>query len=184
MVVVAGAVALAHTQPMRAQAPQGFTLASPAGTDGGSLPIEYTCDGAGVSPALVWTGAPTGTREFAVLMSTVPRDGRTKWNWVVHAIPAIATTVPRAATSPGVSGRGSDGPRIGYQPPCSQGPGVKWYTFTVYALSATPTLPGRAADVTGEVLSQAMSSITLAKASIRLGYARPGGGRLGLLPPR
>lgn len=149
-----------------------FVVTSPVAVSGGSLPVEYTCDGAGVSPALSWTGAPEGTRAFAVLMSTVPRDGRTKWNWIVHAIPASATGLPRDARGVGTVGRGSDGPRMGYQAPCSQGPGVKQYTFTVYALSAEPALPARAGDVTGEVFTVAAAPVTLATASLTLGYAR------------
>jgi len=42
-----------------------FTLTSPAGVDGGTLPSEYTCDGAGSTIALSWSNAPSGTREFA-----------------------------------------------------------------------------------------------------------------------
>ncbi|HIJ82334.1 MAG TPA: hypothetical protein HPP76_11575 [Desulfuromonadales bacterium] len=54
-------------------------LASSFAVDGGLLPVEYTCDGTGVSPALSWLGAPAGTKEFALMMTTLPGDGTTKY---------------------------------------------------------------------------------------------------------
>lgn len=148
-----------------------FQVTSTAGRDGGVLPVEHTCDGAGVSPELSWSGAPAGTREFAVLMTTLPGDGTTKWNWVLYGIPAATTGLSRASTGIGTQGYGSDGPSPGYQPPCSQGPGAKVYTFTVAALSAPPVLPtGR---VTGLMLTDAIRPLTLASASISLHYTRP-----------
>lgn len=44
-------------------AASSFTLTSPAVIDGGTLPVEYTCDGDGSTLALAWSGAPTNTRE-------------------------------------------------------------------------------------------------------------------------
>ena len=49
----------------------GFTLTSPDVTDGGRLPVEYTCDGAGSTLALEWSGAPNGTVGYAVIMHHV-----------------------------------------------------------------------------------------------------------------
>ncbi|MEI8257645.1 MAG: YbhB/YbcL family Raf kinase inhibitor-like protein, partial [Deltaproteobacteria bacterium] len=46
-----------------------FTLTSAAFREGGVLPVVYTCDGTGSSPPLVWTGAPAGTVQFALLMT-------------------------------------------------------------------------------------------------------------------
>ncbi len=60
-----------------------FTLTSPAGVNGGSLPADYTCDGTGSTLALAWSNAPTGTKEFTLLMTTLPGDGTNKWNWVL-----------------------------------------------------------------------------------------------------
>lgn len=177
VIVLAACSGAASTATAPASGPEApasaFAVTSPVGLDGGTLPTEYTCDGAGVSPALTWTGVPQGTREFVVLMTTVPGDGSTKWNWVLYGIPASATGVPRAVTGLGTEGRGSDGPALGYQPPCSQGPGLKLYTFTVYAVSAAPVVPVRPFDVTGDVLSSAIASVTLAKSSLTLGYTRP-----------
>ena len=158
------------TQPT---APAGapFRMTSSAVTDGGTLPAEYTCDGEGATLALAWANAPAGTREYALLMSTLPGDGTTKWNWVMYGIPASVTALPRNTAGIGTLGVGSDGPQAAYQPPCSQGPGSKVYTFTVYALSGPPQLS--TSRPTGAVLASAVVPLTLASASLSVSYTRP-----------
>jgi phosphatidylethanolamine-binding protein (PEBP) family uncharacterized protein len=137
----------------------------------GRLPKEYTCDGDGDSPALSWSNAPSGTKEFALMMTTLPGDGTTKWNWVLYGIPASTTSLAINSAGVGIMGTGSHGSTKAYDPPCSQGPGDKLYTFTLYALSESPELPADG-QVTGEVLTDAISSITISKATLNLSYAR------------
>jgi phosphatidylethanolamine-binding protein (PEBP) family uncharacterized protein len=149
-----------------------FSLTSDAGVDGGTLPVEYTGDGSGISPPLAWSNAPAGTREFALMMTTLPGDGSTKWSWVLYSIPGTTTSLAKNSSGVGILGVNHRGTRA-YEPPASQGPGAKIYTFTVYALSASPVLPA-ADQVTGAVLTQAIASITLGSASLSLSYTRPG----------
>jgi phosphatidylethanolamine-binding protein (PEBP) family uncharacterized protein len=149
----------------------GLSLTSPAFTDGGTLPVVYTCDGAGHSPPLAWTGAPEGTVQFAVLMTTLANDGL-KWNWLLYGIPAGVTSLAESATGVGTVGLSSDGPELRYYPPCSQGPGAKTYTFTIYALSAAPLLSVPADQVTGQVLTSAISPATLASSHVSVTYTR------------
>jgi phosphatidylethanolamine-binding protein (PEBP) family uncharacterized protein len=151
-----------------------FVLSSDAGSDGGTMPDEYSCDGSGSSPALSWSGAPDGTTEFALMMTTLPVDGSTRWNWVLYHIPGTATGIARNGSAIGILGTGSHGTVMMYDPPCSQGPGAKVYTFTLYALSASPVLPASPGEVTGPVLTNAISSITLGRASLDLNHARAG----------
>ena len=73
-----------------------FTLTSSAFTDGGTLPVVYTGDGAGLSPPLAWTGVPEGTVGFAVMMTTLALDGL-KWNWVLYDIPAGVTALAESS---------------------------------------------------------------------------------------
>lgn len=152
--------------------PSALTLTSSAFTNGGALPASFTCDGAGTSPPLAWSGVPAGTVELAMLMTTEARDGR-KWNWVLYAIPTEKTGIAAAATDVGKAGITSDGPLLQYYPPCSQGPGAKSYTFTLYALSAKPTLPTVANQVTGAAVEAAIANITLAKSAVTVTYTRP-----------
>ena len=149
-----------------------FALTSSAGAAGGLLPADYTCDGTSSSPPLAWANAPAGTKEFALLMTTIPTVGTLKYNWVLSGIPATATSLARNTSGVGTAGVGSDGPLAAYQAPCSQGPGLKEYTFTLYALSASPSLAVAANAVTGSALASAIASITLATSALNLNYTR------------
>ena len=151
-----------------------MTLSSPVAANGGTLPAEYTCDGAGSTLALSWANVPAGTTEFALMMTTLPGDGTTKWNWVMYGIPASVTGLAKNSSGIGTLGVGSDGPQAAYQPPCSQGPGAKVYTFTVYALSGSPKFSVPASQVTGAVLTNAIASITLGSGSLSVTYTRGG----------
>ncbi|MEW6077846.1 MAG: PKD domain-containing protein [Thermodesulfobacteriota bacterium] len=150
---------------------QAFKLTSSVGTDGGTLPVDYTYDGSGVSPDLSWTNVPLGTKEFALLMSTLPGDGSILYNWVLYGIPAGVTNLAKNTSGVGLSGISSH-EAAGYAPPQSQGPGEKLYTFTLYALSGSPDLPGDPAEITGDVLAGAIASLTLGSASLNLNYSR------------
>ncbi|NJD32322.1 MAG: YHYH protein [Gammaproteobacteria bacterium] len=149
-----------------------FTLTSSAVPSGGALSAEYTCDGRGSTLPLAWSGAPAGTREFALLMTTLPGDGTTRWNWVVYGIPSGTSSLPRDAFGVGTVGVGSDSPTAEYDPPCSQGPGAKTYTYTLYALSGAPTLPASPSQVTGKVLADAIAPLTIGSASLGVNYTR------------
>ncbi|MEI7429585.1 MAG: YbhB/YbcL family Raf kinase inhibitor-like protein [Betaproteobacteria bacterium] len=164
---------LSPAQPTSArQSRSGFTLISGAGINGGVLPVEYSCDGAGASPALQWSNVPAGTKEFALMISTIPVDGATRWNWVLFSIPKSATGLARNTSGVGVLGATSHDLSVKYEPLCPNGPGAKLYTITVYALSASPALPDSPGKVTGAVLTRAINSITLDSASINLSYTR------------
>ena len=148
-----------------------FSLTSAAFQDGGTLPVVYACDGAGHSPPLAWSGAPAGTVQFAMLMTTLANDGL-KWNWVMYGIPASAAALAESTSGVGTFGLTSDGPNLAYSPPCSQGPGAKIYTFTLYSLSAAPTFAVPAAEVTGPVVTSAIAGLVLDSSRVSVTYTR------------
>ena len=156
---------------VEAATPLPFTLSSPAFREGGALPVDYACDGAGRSPPLAWSGTPEATAELAVMMTTVALDGL-KWNWVLYGIAPSVTSLDEATAGVGTAGLTSDGPALAYAPPCSQGPGAKAYTFTAYALSAAPALVVSADRVTGAVLTSSLEGLTLATSSMTVTYTR------------
>lgn len=149
-----------------------MTLTSDAGIDGGTLPVEYTCDGEGATVPLAWSNVPAGTREFALLMTTRPPDGSTRWNWILYGIPGTATGLAKNGSAAGVLGTGDHGTTRSYDPPCPKGPGAKTYTFTLYALSASPKLPGDPDLVTGPVLAEAIAPVTLGSGALNLNFGR------------
>jgi phosphatidylethanolamine-binding protein (PEBP) family uncharacterized protein len=152
-----------------------FTLTSDAGSDGGTMSAAYTCDGAGTTPGLSWSGTPAGTNEYALMMRTQPGDGTIRWNWVLYDIPGTTTRIAENSTGIGTLGTGSHGTVMRYDPPCSQGPGLKTYSFTLYALSGSPSLSIDPSQVTGPVLTSAIAPITLGTASLNMSYSRQTG---------
>ena len=151
-----------------------LTVTSSVGASGSEMGLTYACTqygGSAYNPDLSWSGCPSTTKEFALLMTTLDKEGILKYNWVLYSIPNTTTSLAKNSTNVGTSGLGSDGPTLGYQAPCSSGLGKKDYTFTIYALSSSPTLTS-GTTVTGSVLSTAISSITAASGSITLSVTR------------
>jgi phosphatidylethanolamine-binding protein (PEBP) family uncharacterized protein len=149
--------------------PSGFTLTSPDVLDGGRLPAEYTCDGAGSTLALTWSGAPAGTKSYAVIMHHIAPE-TIHWYWVLYDIPVDVTSLPKNVTGIGILGNNINNGRVEYSPPCSKGPGDKTYTYTIYALSAQPQLSVPASQVNRAVLLDAIKDITLTSAELDVIY--------------
>jgi len=150
----------------------GFTLSSPAVGADGKLPVEYTCDGNSAAPPLAWTGAPAETKGFAVIMHHVASPEDVHWYWVLYDIPADVTSLVINSSGIGTAGTNSVNKRMVYAPPCSKGPGDKVYTITVYALSGKPQINVPASEVNREKLLEAIQSITLGSAELKVTYAR------------
>jgi|CXWL01.1.fsa_nt_gi Raf kinase inhibitor-like YbhB/YbcL family protein len=77
-----------------------FTLRCEAFEDGKDIPSEYTCEGANVSPELTWSGAPGGTRSFALVVDDPdapdPQAPRVRWvHWVLYNLPAELMRLPK-----------------------------------------------------------------------------------------
>ena len=153
-------------------ATSAFVLTSPAVTEGGALPAEYTCDGDSSTLALQWSGAPAGTQSYAVIMHHLDPEGVIKWYWILYDIPATVDALPKNVTGIGALGNNYVHSSQGYAPPCSIGPGPKTYTYTVYALSAPPQITVAPGDVNRDVLMAAMSDRTLASADLNVVYTR------------
>lgn len=154
-----------------------LTLTSPDFIANGRLPISYTCDGSSQPPSLEWSGTPTGTKSLALIMNTVPGPTRPGEEenpnhayFILFNIPPDKTSA-KPGSYPGTIGMNFKEKIPGYTSPCSQGPGEKKYTFTLYALSAMISLqPLQASEV--EVL-KAIKDIQLGKAELNTYYARP-----------
>lgn len=72
--------------------PMTFSLTSPAFSTESSIPSQFTCDGENISPPLNWSGAPKGTKSFALIVDDPdapdPAQPKTVWShWVVYNIP-------------------------------------------------------------------------------------------------
>lgn len=152
-------------------AAQVFVLSSPVMKDGGAFPRVFTCDGESKSPPLTWSGAPAGTKSFAVIMDHQPGPGDWHWYWTLWGIPSSTFSVAAGTSGGAVAGTNSVNRELSYAPPCSKGPGEKAYTITIFALSNDPVLP-HPETVDRAAFLDALSGITIGKSSMTFTYAR------------
>jgi phosphatidylethanolamine-binding protein (PEBP) family uncharacterized protein len=150
----------------------GFVLISPEVKEGGMLPREYTCDGCSSTLPLEWAGLPSETQSLALIMHTIPAPGESHWYWVLYNIPPQIHTLYKNTTGIGTLGNNSVNRRTEYAPPCSKGPGLKRYTYTLYALSTVPRLLVPPEAVSRGVLLSAIQETILGAAELNVYYAR------------
>ena len=153
-----------------------LVLTSSAFTAGGPIPARQTCDGADVSPALAWTGAPPGTAAFALIVDDPDAPNGTWVHWVLFNLPGDLAALPEgvaATDTPAGLGRALQGRndfrRIGYGGPCPPPGRAHRYFFRLYALSAALPL---AAGATRQDVDRAMQGHVLAEATVMGTYAR------------
>jgi Raf kinase inhibitor-like YbhB/YbcL family protein len=117
--------------------PTNLTVSSPVFSFDVPLPKLYTCRGGGLSPPLQWSGAPAGTKSFALVVDDSDAPITPYIYWLVYDIgPAtlgIAQNVPPRHAVQGPNSQGQ--PR--YDPPCPPVHGTHMYRFTVYALNVS-----------------------------------------------
>jgi hypothetical protein len=148
----------------RTAAADTFKLESPTFKAKGPIPEKdyanaFGCSGTSASPELKWSGAPAGTKSFAVTVHDEDAPtGSGFWHWVVYNIPAAVQGLPAGASAttlpPGAVQGNTDMGKPGYLGPCPP-PGRKHrYLFTVYALKVDklPVEPGATAAVVGFTL--------------------------------
>lgn len=130
--------------------------------DGGDIPPDYSCDGDAGSPDLQWTGVPSGTKSFAVIVDDPDAGGFT--HWLVFGIPANAAGLPLGVAGEPVladgSRQGTNSRReIGYTGPCPPN-GTHTYVFAVYALDVELELESDAGakDVLGAMEGHVLAS--------------------------
>lgn len=100
----------------------------------------YGCGGSNRSPQLSWSGAPAGTRSFAVTVFDPDAPAPGWWHWAVVDLPPATAELARGAGSGGVLPAGAkqaanDFGAPGYGGPCPPpGDPPHRYVFTVHAL--------------------------------------------------
>lgn len=146
-----------------------LTLTSTAFDAGGPIPPIYTCDGNDISPPLAWSGAPAGTKSYALIVDDPdapdPAAPQRTWvHWVVYNLgPEVSMLEQAGRHSPSGSLDGlNDWKRAGYGGPCPP-IGRHRYFFKLYALDAMlPDLK----QPTKQQLEKAMEKHVLAKTEL------------------
>lgn len=151
-----------------------FTLSSLGFRNDQPMPVKHSCEGADVSPALKWEGAPAGTKNFALICDDPDAPGGSWVHWVIYGIPAGTTELPEnVAKSEAVAGMKqgvNDFGNVGYGGPCPpRGHGVHHYHFRLFALDNELNL---AARVTRKQLESAMKGHILAQTELVGTYRR------------
>lgn len=172
----------------------GFILTSSEVKNGGTLPVDYTSDGTSATLPLAWSGAPEGTKSYALIMHHIDPQGIAKWYWILYNIPANTKSLPKNVKGIGILGNNSVNERAEYAPPKSKGPGAKKYIYTIYALSATPEINVQPSKVNRELLLATMKDKIIGSAELSVVYSRigediktgtnPGGNQIDNRPPR
>ncbi|WP_433274609.1 YbhB/YbcL family Raf kinase inhibitor-like protein [Actinosynnema sp. CS-041913] len=153
----------------------GFTVSSTSTTEGAPLAAEQRA-GSDISPQLSWSGAPPGTKSYAVTVYDPDAPtGSGFWHWAVADIPATVTELPAGAgddTGSGLPAGAYQLPNdarvarfIGAAPPAGHGP--HRYVFVVHALDvATIGVPADATPaylgftISGHILGRAVLTAT------------------------
>ena len=151
-----------------------FKLSSTAFEPGTVIPKQFTCEGANLSPALAWSGAPENTRSFSLIADDPDAPGGTWVHWVVYDLPADAKQlgegVPKDEQLPSGARQGkNDFRRVGYGGPCPPPGPAHRYFFKLYALDAPLNLKAGASKAEVE---KAMAGHVLGQASLMGRYQR------------
>jgi len=145
----------------------GFILTSPSFTDGTSIRGRYSCDGADLSPALAWEGAPAETAAFALIVDDPDAKGYV--HWVIFDLPggtsgSLPEDVARSVSSQGRNDFG----RVGYGGPCPPS-GTHHYRFTLYALSQPLRFPG---NPSADLVRSGVAPVLLGRTTLTATYTR------------
>ena len=119
-------------------------LASPAILPGGEIPLQYTCDGADISPPLTWSGVPNGTQSLVVVIEDPDAPSGVFRHWATFDIPAgsrgLGAGYSATRLSTGFHEARNEFGKSGYDGPCPpKGHGTHHYHFRLLAVSR-PTL--------------------------------------------
>jgi Raf kinase inhibitor-like YbhB/YbcL family protein len=174
LLIAGGVLANSPESHLRLESP---TIAAGASIPSAQVYDRLGCRGKNVSPALRWSGAPPGTRSFAVTVFDPDASGAGWWHWLVYDIPPSVSDLTEGAGSPGgklppgsVQGHNDFG-AAGYGGPCPpRGSKPHRYVFTLYALKtdSIEAPPGSNPARLGPVLD----ANALAKASFTAFYGR------------
>jgi Raf kinase inhibitor-like YbhB/YbcL family protein len=117
-----------------------FQIRSPSFAEGATIPTQFSCNGANLSPPLSWSGVPEGTKSLVLLMDDPDAPGGTFVHWVVDDIPPGSQGFKSGSPEgkPGMNGMG----RAAYMGPCPPPGPPHHYHFRLFALDANLNLTG------------------------------------------
>jgi hypothetical protein len=146
-----------------------FALSSAGLAEGAVFPAIYTCSGQNVSPPLAWTGAPAGTKGYAMTLTDLSNQ---LLHWVIWDIPVGVAATPEGVENKAMPAdpagslqvKSYDSKTFGYLGPCPSGK-LHTYQFALHALD-TEALPGVTTtstrpQVAAAILQHSLGQVTL-----------------------
>jgi len=134
---------------------RSIVLTSSAFAADATIPVKYTCQGAGTSPPLAWSNVPPGAKELALVVFDPDAGSGGFLHWVVFKIPPTATSFAEGSIPAGARQARNGTGKASYQGPCPPAGKVHHYQFTLSALRSPIDLPNGAdgAAVRSEIAS-------------------------------
>ena len=141
---------------------------------GATIPKQFTCEGADISPALAWNAPPSTTQSFALIADDPDAPVGTWVHWVAYDLPPSLRSLPQNFPKTEQSADGTrqgrnDFGKIGYGGPCPPPGKLHRYFFKLYALDTKLNLkPG----ATKKDVERAMQGHILAQGEYMGRYSR------------
>jgi Raf kinase inhibitor-like YbhB/YbcL family protein len=164
--------------PVSTRAQTGFKLTSAdlKGTfQQSQIANTFGCSGGNTSPQLSWSGAPAGTKSFALtLYDPDAPTGSGWWHWIVVNIPASTTKLDAGASGrnlpAGALELRTDFGKPGYGGPCPPPGAPHHYVITISALKVEKLELD--AQSSGAMAGFMINQNRLASAKLTVPYAR------------
>jgi Raf kinase inhibitor-like YbhB/YbcL family protein len=161
----------------------GFRMSIPGLREGGRVPLENVfngsgCGGLNVSPEFHWSGAPAGSKSFAITIFDLDAPARGGWwHWIVFNIPADVSALPAGAGNKGSRALPvgcvqcqNDYGEPGYGGPCPPPGTTHRYLIKVYALNVEKLSPG--SDAPPAKLARLIEEHSIGFAQLTAKYGR------------
>ena len=148
-----------------------FQIFSNAFAEGGFIPELHSCDGADLSPSLEWSGAPSETRSYALVVEDPDAPAGIWCHWLLYDLGPRVQGLAQGykAGSLGLSGSNDFG-KPGYGGPCPPRGGPHRYFFKLFALNVASL--GLSAGVKRDEMLKATQGHVLAEAQYMGRYQR------------
>ena len=160
-----------------------FSVQSSSWQDGQAMKNAYVfnsfgCTGNNLSPQISWSGAPQGTKSFAITVYDPDAPtGSGWWHWTLFNIPADVTQLkegasadPKELPAGAIQGR-TDFGKPGYGGACPPvGDKPHRYILTIYALKTDKIDLDE--NASGALVGYYLNQNSLGKASLKVTYGR------------
>jgi|Deesub1362B_J571_1020462.scaffolds.fasta_scaffold00004_113 hypothetical protein len=125
---------------------ESIKVSTDAFTEGGYIPLRYTCEGADISPGLTWSNIPENTKSLLILVYDPDAPGGYFIHWIAYNIPPEINGLDEGASGEleelglGLEAENDFG-RVGYDGPCPPSGAEHRYYFVVLALDRYLDIP-------------------------------------------